>query len=292
MTVAEVVVAPAVPYAAGLLLLLTCLVLLALGQAWNSTLGWLFNKLADLLDKVSFAGHHLLGPVSSGLRAVSHNVWVAINAAALACEKSAQWMFHQAGTMMREIGESIAALAGDTSTTITRIVTVDVPNAAHAATIPLANRLHGIDRLPARIEAQVAGKLAAARHGIDRIVDNALGKLRTAVRGIDATIQNALKTTRGLTRRISRVEKKLGAATFAALVAGALARLGLRWLRCRNVKKTLPRVCSMDTDLFESLLASTLLLTSALSLRQMARELEEPTALIRDGLTALVRELP
>lgn len=90
--------------------------------------------------------------------------------------------------------------------------------------------------------------------------------------------------------RLSRVEAKLGAKTFTALVAGALTTLGIRWIRCTNFKKASKQVCGMDTDLLNSLLGATLLLTSAISLEQLARELQEPTDLVTEAMRSLVRE--
>jgi hypothetical protein len=46
----------------------------------------------------------------------------------------------------------------------------------------------------------------------------------------------------------------------------------------------------MDTDLLESLLGGALLLTSAISLSQLAHELQEPTELVTDAMHRLVRE--
>ena len=91
-------------------------------------------------------------------------------------------------------------------------------------------------------------------------------------------------------KRLANVERKLGALTFTALVAAALTKLGAGWLRCTNVRKTGKRVCGMDTDLLETMLGATLLLTSAISLEQLARELQEPTELVTKALHSLVRE--
>lgn len=92
-------------------------------------------------------------------------------------------------------------------------------------------------------------------------------------------------------KRLGKMEKTLAAGVGAAFLVRALSRLGMGWLRCKNVTKTGKRLCGMNPDLLDSLLGATLLLTSAISLREFARELEEPTQLVRDGLQKLIREL-
>jgi hypothetical protein len=58
----------------------------------------------------------------------------------------------------------------------------------------------------------------------------------------------------------------------AALVAFSLARLGLGWLRCGNVKKVGKRLCGMNPDLLDALLIGTTLIVGTISLREFAKE--------------------
>lgn len=92
-------------------------------------------------------------------------------------------------------------------------------------------------------------------------------------------------------KRLTRLEKAALAAVGVGSVALALGRLGLGWLRCNNVKRTGKRVCGMNPDLLDGLLASTLLLTGAISIRTLARELREPTDIAASALGSLVTEL-
>ena len=66
---------------------------------------------------------------------------------------------------------------------------------------------------------------------------------------------------------------KLTGAIGLAGVAAGLLRLGLGWLKCNNVEKTARQICGMDTNLLESLLADALVVASAVSLVEFAREL-------------------
>lgn len=66
---------------------------------------------------------------------------------------------------------------------------------------------------------------------------------------------------------------KLAAVTGIAAVTAALLRLGLGWIKCRNVGDAGKRICGMNPNLLESLLADTLVIASTVSLVEFAREL-------------------
>jgi hypothetical protein len=77
----------------------------------------------------------------------------------------------------------------------------------------------------------------------------------------------------GLKARLRRLEHAAGATGAVALFVAALSRLGLHWLRCRNVSKVGRAVCGTDTGLLTSLLGDALLIASAVSVVEFAREL-------------------
>lgn len=82
--------------------------------------------------------------------------------------------------------------------------------------------------------------------------------------------------------------KSLATGAFVGVVAFALGKLGAGWVRCSNVKQLGRRACGMDHSLLESLLADTLLITSAISIVELAKELQgvmpEITDVIRFGI--------
>lgn len=294
--------APAAPAAgagvealAGLLLIVGFVVLLGMQQAWRATIGWLFHKLADLIDIDIGLPHlpsiHPFGFAAHALRAASDNVYAALGAAALALERSALWLFHQAARQIKWTGREIAGLASDTWHTLHGLVTVEIPHAARVATQPLRTRLHGIDQTLGRLDKLAHEQLRRLRAGIDRIDRSVTRTIPHAIDAVGARVGRVGSRVNTQARRISRVEKLLAASAFAALTATALKRLGLNWLRCSNVKRAGRQLCGIDPQLLEGMLGEALLIASAISLVEFAEALQKPTELVADGLERLIREL-
>lgn len=99
------------------------------------------------------------------------------------------------------------------------------------------------------------------------------------------------KRVEALARERLNTRRWLGYASLAALAVAILTKAGVNWVRCRNVRRVGKRICGLDPDLLGTLLASTLLITGRVSIQDVARELEEPTQLVRDSLKYLVREM-
>jgi hypothetical protein len=137
---------------------------------------------------------------------------------------------------------------------------------AHAEADRLAR---GIDRVRARVEHELARDTAKVRAGIAGLEHELAGELS----------------------RVRRLDRILAAAGAAALVGTALGRLGLGWLRCPRVTKTGKRLCGLDPDLLEALLAATLVVGSSISVVALARECRAFTADVDGALRLFVREL-
>jgi hypothetical protein len=80
-------------------------------------------------------------------------------------------------------------------------------------------------------------------------------------------------------------------AFFLALLAKALEKMGASWIRCSNVKRFGRRLCGMDAGALDALLAGTVILASALSIRELAREVLAVEDQIVSGVKRTVREL-
>lgn len=101
--------------------------------------------------------------------------------------------------------------------------------------------------------ATVAGAVPRLWHGIDHA---------------EGTAERALREARRLAGRLS-------VSAVAGLLVAALATIGATWLRCSNVKKAGERVCGMDTDLLNALIADTLLIVGTLDLVTAAEDMQE-----------------
>jgi hypothetical protein len=279
---------------AGLLAFTAFLVASGMLKLYAETLGafirWLASKIDVDLHIPHFGGHPFRA-VSHGLYAVDDQIRNAFAAAALRSESAASWCFSTAGNTIVWMARETADLAHDVWSALQHTTVATIPAAIRRAEASTLARLRGIDHAVGRIEAMARAELTRLRVGIDRLGHRLESKIGTAIRGVGSRVGRLERTVKADSKRLARVEAKWRIAAFTGLVTVALARLGLKWLRCGNVRRAGRQLCGMDTDLLESLLGASLLLTSAISLRQLARELEEPTALVTDGLTKLIREL-
>ena len=93
-----------------------------------------------------------------------------------------------------------------------------------------------------------------------------------------------------LRRRVARIER--GALPYIAsgVFVATLARFGLGWLRCSNVKTMGRGVCRMDEGALYDLLASTTVITSSISIGALARELSEGMDVATSAVRTFVRE--
>jgi len=136
-------------------------------------------------------------------------------------------------------------------------------------------RVGNLDRAVARAEAQIAHYAHVVQHSIATTLPR-LGNLeRTAI--------NARSLPKWLKRHL------------VALLAGgillrALSRIGLGWLKCRNVTKTAKRVCGLDKGFLDALLAGTILIAGTISLREFAKEVEDITEEASDLIHGFLRD--
>lgn len=151
---------------------------------------------------------------------------------------------------------------------------------------PLYAAVRAVRAEGVRWRRMFAAKLAA----IAAAAGNALRAGVGAIRAPFARIGALERKMRAYGRRLTALEKLALGSGAVALTWAALRRLGLGFLRCRNVQRTGRRVCSMDPDLLEAMLTATLLILNPISLRKLSRELEEPARLAAEGLKHLIVE--
>jgi hypothetical protein len=242
------------------------------------------KALGELLKGLSFViryvTHHLSVAASHSIAPVT--AWVAGLAAWLTA-----WV------------STAADFAGTTAFAIERLATHTIPHEAHKVRVELK---HGIDEL-AHLEAVAQAKLRAYARGIDRIVTHdVLPKIRAAEHAIAVTLPRDIAGVRHRVGSLAhdfehpkrawlrRVATSMWALAFFGLLVKFLARR-FPWLFCRKVKSVGNRLCSLDQDLLNSLIADTLLLSGTISVIAFAEELQSVEGEILRLIEGFIDEL-
>lgn len=264
-------------------------------ELWRRSLGKLLVWMADTLDRasVSIIGKsvHIFGPLSKMLRSLEHTVDHYLGEAAIWSGKAASTFFGFFLSINLWIATEIADLAGDVwhalATTSTTIVNRTSKVVNQTVVKPITKTVTVVTKTSAAGLRALQRRMTLAERRIVRLavaIPAAIATPWPRLRGLERRAENQAK-------RLTRLEKATAGALAAGVVWAALTRLGLGWLRCSNTVKSGRRLCGMDPDLLDTLLAGSLILAGSISLVELARELREPTELVHTGLHALVREL-
>lgn len=237
---------------------------------------------------------------ANGVHVVGKRVNAVFSSAALKLEGAISSTWHVLAYLIEQTGEAIWD-ATQLAAHVYWLVHVKYPLDALSFLAHKGVQAAGVGAKVTNVTVQKVyqtGRVAKAQFTrIDRRIDGIEARVKAAAIAVPAAVAlpfprigSLERSARAQAKRLTKVERRFGALAFTALVAGALTRLGAGWIRCGNVRKTGKRVCGMDTDLLETLLGGTLLLTSAISLETLAHELQEPAELVTDALHRLVRE--
>jgi hypothetical protein len=171
----------------------------------------------------------------------------------------------------------VAAGVGVSSVnTITRTVTKTVAK-------PILKKL-------ARLEAK-------AVH-IERVIEKDIAKAEAKIKVLASSIAAELphvgafgRSIFNLRLRVNKLERKFGALAFAGTVALALAKLGLGFLHCKQVKDAGKKICKLDNGLFNAILSKTDLLVGGFSIVAFVTALLHIEGGLANRLTGFVDEL-
>jgi hypothetical protein len=271
--------APAVPFA--LLALSSAIAFVVswgLLHGWARTFGaafqWLGNKGIDLSIRAAPDIH--IHPFRF-LLSIDQKVVEYLGAAVGATEHAMVTSFHKMIGIILWTAQETAGLATDvfnavkgvehsTVKTVTKVVTHTVVKPIHTA-IKATGAIsraqwhaltHRVDVLAARVT-----HLARASSGAIAAPFPRIGRIE--------------KTVKAQGKRLSKVEKALGAGVGVALLVKALSKLGLGFLRCPSVTKALRRRQCIDYDFLDSLLTGALLIVGTISLVEFAEEVGSVT---------------
>jgi hypothetical protein len=275
--------------------------LFGLQQFYTYTLGALLHALTVALNAIPLIdlGSRTVGKAD---KFVQEQIGRALSGA----ETSVSRTWYALGWLARQTADTVEFLAQSTLQAFENLTRSDIPTIVKTTVTIPARKLAGEVAALRRQIADTRQILRAQVAAIDRDLDRTFGLARSGIdslRGVTipalqkeiaaaaaGTIALGRYVNGTLDRRIGRLEKLAVGTALTAAVIAAVSRLA-PWIRCSNVGKMGRAVCRSDTRWLDSLIAGGLILAGSLSLRQMARELREPTGFVMDGLEGLVREL-
>lgn len=283
--------APPVGEGAGLVVLLT-LTLLAflgwivargMGYIWKYTIGAFLNVLADMLNiHVWFVHWDIGGPV----KAVANDVEKWFMDQAAKNEAAMGYFWHASANTASWMASETVSLARDTLHFGEWLKNVFTPAYVEGATHLWKSITHTTASKVAQVESQVARQAKVVSHAVTvgvpsavehavRPIDKEIAKHRKALGalagaaagglalpgglvGVEHTIEDVYGWTRKNLRlhnlRLSRLEKILGAAGFAALLANALGLPNWRCVTRGNLGRVSRALCGLPGNFLNDLL--------------------------------------
>lgn len=276
------------PALLSLVMLATLMTLMVADPFWRESFSRLFQRLADidLTGRLHLGSWHPF----AFLRTADNYVLLQINRGKRWAERGVVYQFN----LLTDSVKLVFGMSEDVALALFHVAKVVGAKVAHTVTHTDVHRItRTITRTVTVVKGVALGRVRAIEHRIDALRARVVHAAHVAAGTLALPfprIGRLERTVKAQAKRLTRLEKVALGGLGVAAVAAALSRLGLGFLRCRNVQRTGRRVCGMDADLLESLLAASLLLSGSISLRQLARELQEPTRDVTRGLRALVDE--
>lgn len=279
-----------IPLIGALLVFVVCYALLT---AYKSTLGAVLALIADKIN-VGILGRHPFGFLASAL----HDLDSYIRAGLAGAMQGAAWawtkVLHAHAVLWHDLTSGVADLAEATEQELRHIVRHTLP----AFVIAYFNPWIQIVQALRRSVAFLVAESAKAVHSITKIVTHETTKVvthierfvvvktRTVVHAIPGLHAPAIPRLGRLEREVHGIDETLKdtakkvtpAALAAVFAASVLSKLGLTWLRCRNVNQLGRRVCSLDPRILDGLLLGLVAIFGTLDLRKFGKQVQAVTA--------------
>ncbi|TMC48760.1 MAG: hypothetical protein E6J20_18500 [Chloroflexi bacterium] len=124
------------------------------------------------------------------------------------------------------------------------------------------------------------------------LLERKTGKHRAvAYPGIGGRVGDIERDVERIKKGTGKLWKLAGLAAFLLLLAKALEKMGLNWMRCGNVKRYGRSICGMNPSILDSLLADALLVVGAISVVEFAKELQAIESATVSAMRGFVREI-
>lgn len=256
----------------------------------------ILGTVAWAIGKIPFVGGIGESAIKGAENAISH----ALGSAAAGVENQIGRFWHALAREVESIGEALWLIAQ----TLGHLAVVGVDHVFLGHVYDLIRALQRrIDALAARaahIVTTTTTKVVSVTKPIVTHVTKRVEVVSAAVEhAIAVDIPNLWHRERVLTDQLAKAwewirahGKLIGEAAGVGAVAVALARLGFRWLTCRNVGKVGRQVCATDADILDQLLLDGLAVFGVLSVVEFAKVMRsiEDDAISLVG--TMVREWP
>lgn len=237
---------------------------------------------------------------SSAIHSAENAISGALGSAAAGLEGQIGRFFHALAREVEAIGEALWLIAQ----ALGHLATVGVDHVflGHVYDLirALQRRLASLAATIAHLPAAVIPKVGDVARPVTRYVVKRVEVVSASVaHAIAVDIPNLWRRERVLTDELARLwrwarahGKTLGEIAGVGAVAVALARLGFRWLTCRNVGRVGRQVCATDADILDQLLLDGLAIFGALSVVEFARVMRDVEGAAVDLIGGMVREWP
>jgi hypothetical protein len=127
---------------------------------------------------------------------------------------------------------------------------------------------HALTRLRRMVVEGVLPRIGRIEHELDHVVEHDIATLRARTHVLERKVEGEFRWLRARPWEIATK-------AFVGAVAIALARLGLHWLRCRNVRNTGKALCGLSAPALDELLAALVGGLALADYRDLIREMQD-----------------
>lgn len=269
---------------------------------WTHSIGYLLQWLAAHARVPVPAGFHTYHVDFGGpFRAVDSWMVTALQNWCAGAEIEMGYCLHGMEKVARFTAAAIDYLARETAQTFDWLLSVHLPKIGavlHAAAFPLALVRHLIAVAIAHLRPELVKTVKVIEHTVTRTIPNvahAVGAGAVALPGWVIHLPGRVKGLEGdatrLGRRLRRIERLVGAAAFAGLMANAIGGVTARCIRNGNIGRTARLLCGLDSGVLATLLAGFAVLEGGFSIQELAREALAVEDELVKGVRLLVSEL-
>lgn len=223
------------------------------------------DYVASLIRRVWIVG----GPLADIIESLFNWLDEQVTSWLLACWHTGESFLNDAWKLTEMVGDAMADLANSTAATITRIVTVSIPNAVAGGSAAIAATIRAVRAEAIAAERTIRASVVAVEHAIATTIPATLGRDLAELRGWTS------KQLRRAAGRLSRIEQAVSLGALAGVILAVIAR-ELPWIRCRNINSVGKQLCGMPIARLEKLLAEFALASVAIfgtiDLRKLATD--------------------